>query len=100
MALNDSADADSTSSTNPNARILAIGGTVTLLGIALAVFGFQELGSWLSAAALLMMLYALHRLGRQGPDEPIVFIDAARTEPGATKRNNATKRNGAAKRKQ
>lgn len=55
----------------PQRRVLAIGASLTLAGIALSVTTSQALGSWLTVGALLVMLYGLHRLGRLGPDEPL-----------------------------
>ncbi len=55
----------------PQRRILAIGASLSLLGIALSVTASQTLGAWLTVGSLLVMLYGLHRLGRLGPDEPL-----------------------------
>ncbi|MCA9631174.1 MAG: hypothetical protein KC766_26105 [Myxococcales bacterium] len=59
------------STPGPQRRVLAVGATLTLLGIALSVTASQALGAWLTVGALLVMLYGLHRLGRLGPDEPL-----------------------------
>lgn len=52
-------------------RVLAVGASLSLAGIALSATGSAQIGSWLTVGALLVVLYSLHRLGRAGPDEPI-----------------------------
>lgn len=49
---------------------LSASATLVLLGIAFAVSDQQELGGWLTVAALLVLIGNLHRLGRTGPDDP------------------------------
>jgi hypothetical protein len=51
--------------------LLAFSATAALLGIAFSASGGQDLGSVISVAGVLLMVYALHRFGRSGPDEPI-----------------------------
>lgn len=52
-------------------RVLAVGASLSLAGIALSATGSASIGSWLTVGALLVVLYSLHRLGRAGPDEPL-----------------------------
>ncbi|MGE0327814.1 MAG: hypothetical protein AB7S68_36215 [Polyangiaceae bacterium] len=56
---------------SPERRVLAIGASLTLVGIGLSVTASQALGAWITVGALLVLLYGLHRLGRLGPDEPL-----------------------------
>ena len=52
---------------NPN-RVLAWAAAGVLAGIALSATGNPTFGGVLTTAALLGTAYALHRLGRSGPD--------------------------------
>ncbi len=54
-------------------RVLAGGLTGTLVGIGASAMGAAGVGAWLTVASLLTALFALHRLGRQGPDAPLKF---------------------------
>jgi len=51
-------------------RLLALG--AGLLIVALAIVGTTEsdVGGWLGLAALIVLIYGVHRFGRLGPDEP------------------------------
>ena len=51
-------------------QLIAAGGTLTLVGIALSVWNNAGIGSWLTVASLLGIVYGLHRFGRSGPDDP------------------------------
>lgn len=51
--------------------LLAAGLSVALLGIALSAAEHADLGSWLTLAGLVTLIYGLHRFGRTGPDEPL-----------------------------
>ena len=51
--------------------LLAAGASVAFIGIALAATDNQGLGSWLTLAGLLVLIYGLHRFGRTGPDAPL-----------------------------
>ncbi|MBX3181356.1 MAG: hypothetical protein KIT72_14235 [Polyangiaceae bacterium] len=54
-------------------RVLAGGLTGALVGIGASAMGGASVGAWLTVASLLAALFALHRLGRQGPDAPLSF---------------------------
>jgi hypothetical protein len=47
---------------------IASAATAALVGIAFSVTGGQGFGSWLPVAALVGLLFGLHRFGRSGPD--------------------------------
>jgi hypothetical protein len=49
-------------------RLVALGATVTVIGIAFSASGGQELGSFIGVGGVLLSIYALHRFGRTGPD--------------------------------
>jgi hypothetical protein len=51
--------------------LIAVGASVTLIGIALAASENQQIGGWLTLAGLIALVYGLHRYGRSGPDDPI-----------------------------
>ncbi len=51
--------------------LLALGATSVLAGIALAATGEPLLGGIVVVPSLVLLVYALHRFGRSGPDEPI-----------------------------
>lgn len=50
--------------------LIGVGVTTVLLGIALAASGDPDKGAVVTLASLLLLLYALHRFGRSGPDTP------------------------------
>ena len=56
-----------------NRSLLALAATGVALGIGLSVSGSHGLGAWLTVAALVLLVFALHRLGRSGPDAPIAL---------------------------
>lgn len=51
--------------------LLAVALSVTLIGIALCASDHEALGSWITIAGLVLMIYGLHRFGRTGPDDPL-----------------------------
>ncbi len=54
-----------------NRSLLAFAATGVAVGIALSVSGSHDLGAWVTIGALALLVYALHRLGRSGPDAPL-----------------------------
>jgi hypothetical protein len=51
------------------ARVLiGVGVTTVLVGIALSASGDPDKGAIVTLASLLLLIYALHRFGRSGPD--------------------------------
>ena len=50
--------------------LLAVGLSVTLIGIALSATENASLGSWLVIVGLIALVFGLHRFGRTGPDRP------------------------------
>lgn len=63
-------------SDSSNRSLLAFAATCTAAGIAFSVTGSHGLGAWLTVGALVLLVFALHRLGRSGPDAPVVVDDA------------------------
>jgi hypothetical protein len=61
--------------------LLSVAATLTLIGVALAATGSQELGSVATLAGLVGLIVGLHRFGRSGPDEP-ADLAAERPEGG------------------
>ncbi len=51
--------------------LLALGATTVLVGIGLAATGESLLGGLVVVPSLVLMVYALHRFGRTGPDESL-----------------------------
>jgi hypothetical protein len=50
--------------------LIGVGVTTVLVGIALASSGDPDKGAVVTLASLLLLIYALHRFGRSGPDAP------------------------------
>ena len=50
--------------------LLLFSAVVTCLGIAFATSGNQEFGSYVSVFGAALFIYAVHKFGRTGPDEP------------------------------
>lgn len=50
--------------------LLGLSVTTLALGIALSTAESQALGSWLAVGSLVLLVFAIHRLGRSGPDGP------------------------------
>jgi len=72
------------SSDNARARrLLAGAATTALIGIALCAGGEQAIGSYVTVAALLALIWGVHRFGRSGPDAPLP-APRARRAPKAT----------------
>ena len=53
--------------------LIAIGATTLLAGIGVAASGDSLVGAVLALPSLILLVYALHRFGRSGPDEPMEF---------------------------
>jgi hypothetical protein len=49
--------------------LIGAGVTSVLVGIALCASGDQDSGAIVTLASLLVLIYALHRFGRSGPDD-------------------------------
>ena len=49
-------------------RLMAGAATVTLVGIALSATGSEDVGAWITAAALVTLIGGLHFFGRSGPE--------------------------------
>lgn len=43
------------------------------LGIAASLTEYADFGKWLTVAGVLLLIFGLHRFGRLGPDDAIVF---------------------------
>lgn len=52
-------------------RLLAFAATLVLVGIALCASDNAGLGAFVNLSGLLLTVYAIHRFGRSGPDEPL-----------------------------
>lgn len=48
--------------------LLKVAGTTTVVGIALAASGDEDLARWLTLIGLIAMVVGLHRFGRLGAD--------------------------------
>ncbi|GMV12965.1 MAG: hypothetical protein HS104_08440 [Polyangiaceae bacterium] len=57
---------------NPRS-LLAIGATTVLAGIAIAATGDPTSGGVVTVLSLVLLIYALHRFGRSGPDPELDF---------------------------
>jgi hypothetical protein len=58
-------------------RLIAGAATTALIGIALCAGGEQAIGSYVTVAALLTLIWGVHRFGRSGADAPL-FAPRAR----------------------
>ena len=56
---------------NPR-TLLSIGVTTVLVGIAIAATGDPPTGGVVTVLSLALLIYGLHRFGRTGPDEAAV----------------------------
>jgi hypothetical protein len=73
-----------TSRRESQSRSLLVACTITtLVGIALCTGDNQELGSWVTLAGLLGLIFSVHRFGRLGPEPPIERAGdhSAKSEP-------------------
>lgn len=57
-------------------RLIGAGATTLLVGIGVAATGESLLGGIVVVPSLVLLIYALHRFGRTGPDDPIELGDA------------------------
>jgi hypothetical protein len=64
--------------------LIAVGVTTVLAGIGLAASGESAIGGLVAVPSLVLLIYALHRFGRSGPDDPIDFDDVATDESEST----------------
>ena len=53
-------------------RLVGLGATVALVGIALSASEYQDLGAWVTLAGLVLTIWGVHRFGRSGPDGDVV----------------------------
>jgi hypothetical protein len=49
-------------------RRLAVSATLTVVGIAVSVLGDETVGGVLTVCSVAMLVFALHRFGRTGPE--------------------------------
>jgi len=64
--------------------LIAIGATTVLAGIGLAASGESAIGGLVAVPSLVLLIYALHRFGRTGPDDPVDFDDVGADESERT----------------
>lgn len=71
-------------------RFLGFAATAAVLGVVLNLSSDGEtLPKLIAGVGIVTLVWSLHRLGRLGPDEPIVFADP---EPVAPKKKRKKKR--------
>jgi O-antigen ligase len=68
------------SSDSSNRSLLAFAATCVAAGVAFSVTGSHGLGAWVTVAALALLVFSLHRLGRSGPDAPLEVEPTHRDE--------------------
>ncbi|MEZ4224949.1 MAG: hypothetical protein R3B13_28610 [Polyangiaceae bacterium] len=49
-------------------RMVGLGATIALVGIALCASEQAEFGAWVTLAGLVATIWGVHRFGRTGPD--------------------------------
>ena len=60
--------------TGPSTPALIRGAALSAaIGIFLSLTEYADTGKWLTVAGVVLLIVALHRFGRSGPDEPIRF---------------------------
>ncbi|HEY3664827.1 MAG TPA: hypothetical protein VGL19_02460 [Polyangiaceae bacterium] len=60
--------------TGPSTPALIRGAALcAAVGIFLSITEYADTGKWLTVAGVVLLIVALHRFGRSGPDEPIRF---------------------------
>lgn len=52
-------------------RLVGLGATIALVGIALCTTSTPDLGAWTTLAGLVITIWGVHRFGRSGPDGDI-----------------------------
>lgn len=62
--------------------LLGIGVTTVLVGIGLAASGDSLLGGMVTVPSLVVLIYALHRFGRSGADEPLDLSELEERDAG------------------
>lgn len=50
-------------------RLVGLGATVALVGIALCASDMQDIGAWTTLLGLVVTIWGVHRFGRSGPDQ-------------------------------
>lgn len=67
--------------------LVRIAAVCAALGIASSLTDYNDYGRWLAVAGVLLLIVSLHRFGRSGPDDAIVF-----EAPPAPRRKKKKKR--------
>jgi len=71
MALTVSARSRFTGPSTPS--LIKAAAICAAVGIGASITEYADLGKWLAVAGVLLLIAGLHRYGRMGPDEAIVF---------------------------
>ena len=71
MALTVSARARFTGPSTP--ALIRGAGLCAALGICLSLTEYGDYGKWITVLGVVLLIVGLHRFGRSGPDETIVF---------------------------
>ena len=61
--------------------LIGVGATTVLAGIGLAASGESVIGGLVTVPSLVLLIYALHRFGRSGPDDPLDLDDVPADDP-------------------
>lgn len=75
MALTVSAGSRFTGPSTP--ALIRGAGLCAALGIGLSLTEYGDYGKWITVVGVVLLIVGLHRFGRSGPDETIVFELAA-----------------------
>lgn len=70
------------------ATLVKIAGACAALGIASSITEYGDYGRWLTVLGVVLLIVALHRFGRSGPD-PIIFFEADAPRKKKKKRTKA-----------
>ena len=76
--------------------LIRVAGASAALGIGASLTEYAEVGTWLTVAGVLLLILGLHRFGRSGPDEAIVFGTEARPRRKKKKLSKADVAEGSA----
>lgn len=71
MAVTVSARAPSRGPSTP--ALIRGAGLASAVGIALSITEYADLGKWVTVLGVVLMIVSLHRFGRGGADQPILF---------------------------
>lgn len=71
-------------------RFMAVAATLAVLGVASNLGGDSTLAKLLVAVGVIALIWSLHRFGRLGPEEPMVF--AAPEPPESLRKRKKKKR--------